>query len=609
VAVKFYCAELTLKVDKSNKTFRSKIKTHRYSTNLQYMIRKRKASDEVSVTREPNITRKKKKIEEKKASWWNHRSSEITRELSIPSTNIVDDMGISWASRCELHNAVDYVHVETNRKKPELKVRKHTTGMSKKKLADDEIIRSRKIRVRPTRAQKHIFHNHWVNTYRYARNSAKRFSEEHNMYGSKEQFRDYILKPEYNPEGPDCGFLFHTNREWIKEYGKIKHPHSLPRDGKAAAVFEHFGAVASSNESLQAKRDKGHSVLAKAEIKYKTRDDATQHVTIYVNGGKPSVNWDNSGFTFWKTTAFGVLKPCRKQEMKKLTERNGDIKECKMSCTLKYERPGRYYMIIPIVVKKKQTHQEATDVIAFDPGVRTFQVGFDNSGRIVEYGKSNDDTTKGGVFQIYKLGLAMDRLHSKIDTHSKVAYEKKKEREQYKNRRKKMRRRCGQLAYRISNLKRDLHWKMAKEITNTYTDVLISRFPVSQMIKKEERKIKKVTVKKMLNWSHFHFRQRLIHKAEEQGSIIHEVSEHYTSKCCGRCGNIHWNLGGNKVFQCPTCHFTIDRDHNAAKNIMTMNIEEYVGKIIPRQRTEWINPRSSDLGLGYPDSNHVPRDR
>jgi hypothetical protein len=102
--------------------------------------------------------------------------------------------------------------VETNRKNPELKVRKHTTGMSEKELSKDEIIRSRKIQVRPTRCQKLIFHNHWANTYRYARNCAKEFSETHELYGTKEQFRDYILKPEYNPIGPECEFLFHTNR-------------------------------------------------------------------------------------------------------------------------------------------------------------------------------------------------------------------------------------------------------------------------------------------------------------------------------------------------------------------------------------------------------------
>jgi hypothetical protein len=52
----------------------------------------------------------------------------------------------------------------------------------------------------------------------------------------------------------------------------------------------------------------------------------------------------------------------------------------------------------------------------------------------------------------------------------------------------------------------------------------------------------------MLNWSHFTFRQKLKHKAKEFGVVVHEVSEHYSSKGCGQCGMIHCNLKGSKTF-------------------------------------------------------------
>jgi transposase len=47
----------------------------------------------------------------------------------------------------------------------------------------------------------------------------------------------------------------------------------------------------------------------------------------------------------------------------------------------------------------------------------------------------------------------------------------------------------------------------------------------------------------MLNWNLFEFRQKLRHKALEFGAVVHEVSEHYTSKTCGKCGRIHCALG------------------------------------------------------------------
>jgi len=73
----------------------------------------------------------------------------------------------------------------------------------------------------------------------------------------------------------------------------------------------------------------------------------------------------------------------------------------------------------------------------------------------------------------------------------------------------------------------------------------------------------------MLTWSHYRFRQRLIHKAREYpGCRIMIIDEHYTSKTCGNCGTLHDKLGSNKSFQCPECHVEMDRDINAARNIL-----------------------------------------
>jgi transposase len=85
----------------------------------------------------------------------------------------------------------------------------------------------------------------------------------------------------------------------------------------------------------------------------------------------------------------------------------------------------------------------------------------------------------------------------------------------------------------------------------------------------------------MLNWSHFEFRQRLRHKANEFGSLVHEVSEHYMSKLCGKCGGIDWKLGRSKTFTCPYCHFSIDRDFTGARNISLVNIENHFKVINP----------------------------
>ena len=97
------------------------------------------------------------------------------------------------------------------------------------------------------------------------------------------------------------------------------------------------------------------------------------------------------------------------------------------------------------------------------------------------------------------------------------------------------------------------------------------------MIKKHERKIKCVTVRKMLNWSHYSFRKRLIDHSEKVGTRVHEVSEDYTSKTCGNCGIMNDNLEREETFYCKECEFNIPRDYNGSRNIFLMNVENIIG--------------------------------
>ena len=83
------------------------------------------------------------------------------------------------------------------------------------------------------------------------------------------------------------------------------------------------------------------------------------------------------------------------------------------------------------------------------------------------------------------------------------------------------------------------------------------------------RNISKRTVKGMLAWGHYEFRQRLLQKAEAtDGFTVIEVTEPWTSRTCSACG-ILAPKSMSKIFQCcnKKCGMTCDRDLNAAKNI------------------------------------------
>ena len=88
----------------------------------------------------------------------------------------------------------------------------------------------------------------------------------------------------------------------------------------------------------------------------------------------------------------------------------------------------------------------------------------------------------------------------------------------------------------------------------------------------QSKKLHSKVVRKILTLSHYLFRQRLINKSEEfTNCLIEIVDESYTSKTCGKCGNINKDLGNNKIFSCPSCKLVMDRDCNGARNILIKN--------------------------------------
>ena len=66
-----------------------------------------------------------------------------------------------------------------------------------------------------------------------------------------------------------------------------------------------------------------------------------------------------------------------------------------------------------------------------------------------------------------------------------------------------------------------------------------------------------------------YFVSQLTHKAEEAGRVVELVNPAYTSKTCSGCGFVFENLTlKDRWIDCHVCGLSIDRDHNAAINIL-----------------------------------------
>jgi putative transposase len=210
---------------------------------------------------------------------------------------------------------------------------------------------------------------------------------------------------------------------------------------------------------------------------------------------------------------------------------------------------SKYYLIIPIASKgeeKKKIFSFLEQVVALDPGVRTFQTFYSNNlaGKIgaKDFGK------------IHRLCSHLDRLVSKIAkvNNAKVRY--------------KMRKATARMREKIKNLIAEIHWKTARFLCTNFKVILLPTFESSQMVSKLASK----TARAMLTWSHYTFKQRLLYKAKELGVKVIIVNEAYTSKTCSACGHIQ-NIGSKSIFKCE-CGLTIDRDLNGARGIFLKNL-------------------------------------
>jgi len=379
----------------------------------------------------------------------------------------------------------------------------------------------RKIRIKPTVEQRAILKK-WFDTTRWTYNQCLSYTKLKGGLPNLEELRQV--------------FVYHEGLEdtpWVKE---------TPKQVRDEAVRDLIKAYKSNLATR--KKNPAHTF----EIKYRSKKASQQSIVLQV----PCIKLDgdrSSQFSMYPTF-FGENKTF---QCKEAIPKEAALYDCRLVRT----RTKKYYLVVPMPLSPKPLSDQDLDsvgkVLAMDPGVRTFMTGYSPHGEMLECGSG--DLSK------------LERLQAKLDRLSSVASESKA-RKQYK-----LKRLMARVREKIKNKQLDGHHKLAKILCLNYSTILIPTFEVSDMVPRTGRKINSKTVRGMFGWKHYAFRQLLKSKSCQYPWVkIVEVTEEYTSKTCGVCGNFHETLGANKTFSCPTCSFSIDRDWNAARNIYLKNI-------------------------------------
>ena len=99
----------------------------------------------------------------------------------------------------------------------------------------------------------------------------------------------------------------------------------------------------------------------------------------------------------------------------------------------------------------------------------------------------------------------------------------------------------------------------------------------------------------------------IAYKAESAGGRVIQVNPRNTTQMCSRCGERVEKTLSNRIHECPLCGLKMDRDHNAALNILARGRE--IGKELAESRPEgeeiYTSPREV-VQVSFDETGSLP---
>ena len=224
--------------------------------------------------------------------------------------------------------------------------------------------------------------------------------------------------------------------------------------------------------------------------------------------------------------------------MENVTARVGDAKVLRMTVS---QRAGRWYAALT-VERDTPTATQApkAGAVGVDLGVKTLATLSD--GTVIENPRPLRKAER-------KLKRAQQALSRKT---------------MGSKRRAKARAKVARLHARVANQRLDAIHKATSWLAGTYSDICIEDLNAAGMARNHR------LAKAVSDAAFGEFRRQLEYKTARTGAALHVVDRWYpSSKTCSKCGRVKAKLSlSERVYRCDACGLVMDRDLNAAVNIL-----------------------------------------
>lgn len=205
---------------------------------------------------------------------------------------------------------------------------------------------------------------------------------------------------------------------------------------------------------------------------------------------------------------------------------------------IKRDAAGRWWAIFAVEIKLAQQQIHTGPAAGLDAGLEKFAALSDGS--IIENPR-----------HLRKTEERLKRVQRELSRKEKGS-----------RNRERARRKLAKLHAKVRSQRMDFLHKQSRKLVNTYSLIAVEELNIKGMAKNHH------LAKSISDAGWGEFISMLEYKAEEAGAKLVKVNPSGTSQECSRCGMTVLKKLSERVHCCPYCGLTLDRDVNAARNIL-----------------------------------------
>jgi len=206
--------------------------------------------------------------------------------------------------------------------------------------------------------------------------------------------------------------------------------------------------------------------------------------------------------------------------------------------TVRKSSTGKWYVSVACAIEHEIIPTENTEIVGIDLGISSF-LTTDTAEKI-----ENPRFFKAEVKELTKA----DRKHSK----------------QKSPKTKKVKARIHE---RMKFKRDNFTHQLSRFFVNRYKIICLEDIKINKLIENN------YLAKEIANVSWGEFIHKLLYKAEDADVVVVQINPAYTSQDCSTCGYRVFKELGERVHDCPNCGLVLDRDVNAALNILALGLQ------------------------------------